>query len=578
MPLDFRNTNTLCTSVFVQTLAQIGLKLAVLCPGYRCTPLTVAFAAHPDIEAIAILDERSAAFFALGQAKQTGAPVVLVCTSGTAGANFYPAIIEAHHAQVPLLVLTGDRPPELHHCHAGQTIDQLKLYGHYPNWQAELALPEATLSAASYWRQMALQAWRRCHLPHRGVVHLNCPFRKPLEPIAPPPLTQAKLADLQAQIDPQTFFAPCQPLQVPRAAPLTLPTLPTTRGLIIAGLAQPDDPAAYGQAVAQLAEQTQYPVLAAGLSPLRNWTALNPALVTQYERILRDRTLPNQLTPQLVIQLGELPTSKVLQQWLAAHQVPRWIIAPQPENFDPLHGPSQLFMGAIEQGVQFETDPIHPQEPGDKSYLIQWQTLERRLSQDLARELTAMGDRFEGKVAWLLSRHLPPETPVMVANSMPVRDVAYFWQGGDRYLRLYFNRGANGIDGTLSTALGLAHHNQPTVLLTGDLALLHDTNGLLSCGKLHGHLTIIVINNQGGGIFEMLPIAQFEPPFTEFVALPQAVTLQPLCAAYGVEYCRIETWEQLIELLSSLPQAGVRLLEVGCDRRADQARRRRLLG
>ncbi|MGB0562201.1 MAG: 2-succinyl-5-enolpyruvyl-6-hydroxy-3-cyclohexene-1-carboxylic-acid synthase, partial [Spirulinaceae cyanobacterium] len=443
MPLDFANANTLCTSVFVQTLTQLGLRLAVLCPGSRCTPLTVSFAAHPEIEAISILDERSAAFFALGHAKQTGNPVVLVCTSGTAGANFYPAIIEAHHAHVPLLVLTGDRPPELRHCHAGQTIDQLKLYGHYPQWQAELAPPDATLNAARYWRQMALQAWRSCHLPHRGVVQLNCPFREPLAPIAQP-----ETAELPNQIDPETFFAHCQPLRFPASEPLMLPPLSTGQGIIIAGLAQPDDPAAYAQAVAQLATQTQYPVLAAGLSPLRNWAALNPALITQYEAILRDRTLAAQLIPQRVIQLGELPTSKVLRQWLDQHQPSRWIIGPEPENFDPLHGPSEVFVGAIEQGVEFDNG-----EPGDIPYLDQWQALERQFGERLAGAIAPLTEPFEGKVAWLLSRHLPADTPVMIANSMPVRDVDYFWQGGDRHLRPYFNRGANGIDGTLSTAL-----------------------------------------------------------------------------------------------------------------------------
>ncbi|NEO88208.1 MAG: 2-succinyl-5-enolpyruvyl-6-hydroxy-3-cyclohexene-1-carboxylic-acid synthase, partial [Spirulina sp. SIO3F2] len=389
MVLDFRNANTLCTSIFVHTLARVGLKLAVLCPGSRCTPLTVAFAAHPEIEALSILDERSAAFFALGHAKQTGRPVVLVCTSGTAGANFYPAIIEAHYAHVPLLVLTGDRPPELRHCHAGQTIDQLKLYGNYPNWQAELAPPIASLDAASYWRQMALQAWRSCYQPHAGVVHLNLPFRDPLAPIAQPEVT-----DLEFQIDPETFFTHCQPhIPHPTSQPVQLPPIPTHRGIIIAGLAQPSEPEAYCQGVAQLATQLNYPVLAAGLSPVRNWTGLNPYLITQYEGILRDRTHAKTLAPQLVIQLGELPTSKVLKQWLVQIQPQRWIIAPYPENFDPIHGPSQHFMSSIEQGLT----PLTKGGRGDdkEQYWQQWQTLEHTCRQTLNATIAPISSLFE---------------------------------------------------------------------------------------------------------------------------------------------------------------------------------------
>ncbi|NEO85050.1 MAG: 2-succinyl-5-enolpyruvyl-6-hydroxy-3-cyclohexene-1-carboxylic-acid synthase, partial [Spirulina sp. SIO3F2] len=213
-----------------------------------------------------------------------------------------------------------------------------------------------------------------------------------------------------------------------------------------------------------------------------------------------------------------------------------------------------------------------------EQYWQQWQTLEHTCRQTLNATIAPISSLFEGKAAWLLSQYLPAQTPLMIANSMPVRDVAYFWQTGDRHIQPYFNRGANGIDGTLSTALGLAHHNQPTVLLTGDLAFLHDTNGLLNCPKLQGHLTIIVINNKGGGIFEMLPIAQFEPPFEEFFATPQQVDLHHLCNAYGVEYIAIANWEQFSTLISTLPQQGVRLLELKCDRLADQQQRQVLLG
>ena len=189
-----------------------------------------------------------------------------------------------------------------------------------------------------------------------------------------------------------------------------------------------------------------------------------------------------------------------------------------------------------------------------------------------------MDTLFEGKVAWTLSHALPPNTPLFIANSMPVRDMEVFWSPGEFGVRPFFNRGANGIDGVLSTAIGIAHHNQSSVLLTGDLALLHDTNGFLLRQRLQGHLTIVLINNNGGGIFEMLPISQFDPPFEEFFATPQSVDFAQLCRAYSIDYVWIETWAQLIECLNSLPQSGIRVLEIRTNRKADAQWRKENLG
>ncbi|MGL5078547.1 MAG: 2-succinyl-5-enolpyruvyl-6-hydroxy-3-cyclohexene-1-carboxylic-acid synthase, partial [Waterburya sp.] len=200
--IDFRNINTLWASILVETLHHCGLTMAVICPGSRSTPLTIAFVNHPQIITVPILDERSAAFFALGRAKKTGLPIVLVCTSGTAGANFYPAAIEAKESGVPLIIMTADRPAELRNCHAGQTIDQVKLYGNLPNWQCELALPEAELGMLHYLRQNIVQAWEQSLFPTPGVVHLNLPFREPLVPIEQP-----ELKELSHNFPGEDFFA-----------------------------------------------------------------------------------------------------------------------------------------------------------------------------------------------------------------------------------------------------------------------------------------------------------------------------------------------------------------------------------
>ncbi len=323
-----------------------------------------------------------------------------------------------------------------------------------------------------------------------------------------------------------------------------------------------------------MAETLSWPVLAEGLSPLRNYRSLNDSLVSTYDIILRDPERADYLVPKQVIQLGPLPISKVLRGWLARSQPQRWIIGSQ-RNLDPLHGPTHFLTTDIETIAWLATNkPLSESlSPYHQRWLAYESTVRRALDIRLKNE-TAL---VESKVVWLLSQHLPDRTPLFVANSMPVRDVEYFWGGGDRYIQPAFSRGANGIDGTLSTAMGLAHHNAPTVLLTGDLAFLHDTNGLLNIPQLSGSLTIVLINNDGGGIFEMLPVSEFEPEFEKYFLTPQQVNFKTMCETYGVKYQRIEEVRELVENIERLPEKGVSLLEVVCDRQQSVQQRKALL-
>ena len=564
MKIDFRNVNTAWAAVLVETLYRCGLTMAVICPGSRSTPLTVAFANHPEIQTIPILDERSAAFFALGRAKKTGLATALVCTSGTAGVNFYPAVVEAKQSSVPLIILTADRPPELRHCHAGQTIDQVKLYGNLPNWQCELALPQADLGMLAYLRQNIIQAWSRSLVPTPGVVHLNLPFREPLAPIVQP-----ELVKFGSQFDEEDFFSRVGCSPTPKSPPWDFPIdkWQGKSGIIIAGLAQPSDPQKYVEAIASISRLLSFPVLAEALSPVRNYADLNPYLITTYDAILRQNLSTPELIPEIVIQVGELPTSKQLRTWLGNIAAERWIIDPRSDNFDPLHGKTIHLRGAIEQ-LQYDTN-LKPQ-PNSRQLCQYWCQLEAETRTTIDRTLQS-GDRFyEAKAAWLISKSLPPKTPIFLANSMSVRNAEYFWQPNNSQTAVYFSRGANGIDGTLSTALGIAYQDAG-VLLTGDLALLHDTNGFLIGQKFCGHLTVVVINNHGGGIFGMLPIADFDEVYEEYFATPQSVDIARLCVAYDIEHRRIDSWQQLAELLNNLPATGIRVLEVVCDRTADAA-------
>jgi 2-succinyl-5-enolpyruvyl-6-hydroxy-3-cyclohexene-1-carboxylate synthase len=577
MRLDFRNVNTLWASVLVETLVQLGLQTAVICPGSRSGPLAVAFASHPQIAAIPVLDERSASFFALGLAQQAHRPIVLVCTSGTAAANFFPAIIEAAISHVPLLVLTADRPPELRDCHAGQAIDQLKLYGNYPNWQAELATPAAELPLLQYLRQTLVYAWERAVIPAAGPVHLNVPFRDPLAPVSDP-IVEAQAADFPAHFfaglaTPSQPSQPGQPFEVDAAGHAWVPWpewQTCEQGLILAGPAQPADPVRYCRAVATLSQVLGWPVLAEALSPLRNHIDLNPYLVSTYDLLLRQPQLAQQLAPKMVLQLGELPTSKELRQWLQRHQPQTWVVDPRLDNFDSLHGSTQSLRLSVETlATHLQTQQVRQLKPAPSAYLQQWCGAEAQVRQQIQSTFSDLDWLFEGKVAWMLSQHLPTGTPLFVANSMPIRDLEFFWQPGDKQIQPYFNRGANGIDGTLSSALGVAYKQQPTVLLTGDLALLHDTNGWLIQRHWQGSLTVIVLNNNGGGIFANLPIAAYDPPFQEYFATPQHIDFSKLCAIYGVEYECIQTWAQLQSRLVNFPTQGIRVLEVPCSAARD---------
>lgn len=565
--MDFTNRNTLWASVLAETLVRVGVTEVAICPGSRSTPLTIALARHPQLAAVPMLDERSAAFFALGAARRSHRPVAVVCTSGTAGANFFPAVIEARESGVPLLLLTADRPPELRDCAAGQAIDQLKLFGTYPVWQVELALPEPRFELLCYLRQTIAQAAQRA-MTGPGPVHLNIPLRDPLPPL-PEPEIASELAALEVSWDAEEFFGHLQPVRRPIALPLSQwrefwkLARSTQRGVIVAGPAQPPDRDAYCAAVGRLARSLGWPVLAEGLSPLRNAGALNPHLVAHYDLLLRDRSLAERLRPTCVLRLGGLPISKTLRLWLMETNAPQWVLDGGDRNLDPLHGRTRSIQGAIE--LWRTTEPDAP----ESDYLHQWLEGDQAIHHHIKTTLVDEPRLLESKVAWLLPQVLPDHTPLFICNSMPVRDVEYFWGINDRKIQPFFNRGANGIDGSLSTAIGLAHYNQPTVMLTGDLALLHDTNGLLARRHLQGSLTILLINNDGGGIFEMLPVAKFDPPFEEFFGTPQSVDFAGLCMSYGVSHRFITDWADLQQSLSQLPPLGIQVLELPCDRKQD---------
>jgi 2-succinyl-5-enolpyruvyl-6-hydroxy-3-cyclohexene-1-carboxylate synthase len=564
--LDFRNLNTLWSSILIETLQHCGLETVIVCPGSRSAPLAIACAEHPHLEAIPVLDERSAAFFALGLARQQHKPVAVVCTSGTAGANFYPAVIEAAESGVPLLLLTADRPPELRYCHAGQAVDQQRLFGVYPRWQVELALPALDLGRLRYLRQTVAYAWFRSQGPTPGPVHLNCPFRDPLAPI-----DDADTAAFADSIDWSQFFDHLSPQTSPVSLAPALPAawMPGSLGLIVVGPVQPADPKRFTRAIAQLSAALNWPVLADSLNPLRHRASQLPYLVTHYDWVLRNPDRAVALRPKLVLQIGELPTSKTLREWLVQTDAQHWLITASDHNLDPLHCRTQTLHCHPEAWTASLQDL--PTVASVSDYGQRWLAADQAAHQALKSAMRELTGLTEPGLAWHLAEWLPADLPIFVANSTPIRDLEWFWQRSDKQFQLFFNRGANGIDGTLSTALGIAHGDRPSLLISGDLALLHDTNGFLLQPQVNGSLTILLINNQGGGIFELLPIRQFDPPFETYFATPQRIDFQQLASAYGIAYRRIDQWAELQQALSLWPSQGIRLLELRTDRRRDAA-------
>ena len=574
--MDTAKANILWGATTVETLVRLGARYAVVSPGSRSTPLTLAFAEHPRLEAIPVLDERSAAFFALGLAQRTGLPTILVCTSGTAVANFFPALIEAHYNRVPLLVFTADRPPEMHQCSALQTIEQQNIFGKYPNASYQMALPSSDPSLLRYLRQTLVQAWEQSCFPKPGPVHLNFPFREPFLPER-----IENIAKIKADFDMEVLLGNVQPplairsrLSSQAQKELKRVMRSTQRGLIIVGPVRPDDPVHFVEAVAELATYSGWPVLADGLSPLRNYAKFNPSLVAHYDSILRNAEWASKYRPECVFSIGSLPISKPLHTWLQRNEPPTWVLNNGPDNCDAVHRRTVTVRVAVED-LRFQF-PSRTQKAPSR-YCSAWLAADKQVNAAIRKKLKKCSYPFEGGIVGVLATTLPKSATVFAANSTPIRDIESLWAKNDRGITLFSNRGANGIDGTLSTALGVAHRGRPTVLLTGDLALLHDSNGFLLNQYFTGSLTIILVNNHGGGIFETLPIKNLDPPFEKFFATPQKLDFKQLALTHGIEMQRPKSWDTFIALIRKLPKTGIRLIEIETERKEEAQLRQELL-
>lgn len=567
-------------AAFIDELARAGMRHVVVCPGSRSTPLAYGFAANPAIKIWMEYDERSAGFFALGMAKASGTPVALVCTSGTAAANFLPAVVEACMSRVPLLVLTADRPAELRDNGAPQAIDQLKLYGTYAKWFADLPLPEASNEMLRYARTVAGRAFGTASARPAGPVHLNLPFREPLTPAPIPgqPLPPEKERDPVAwhgRPNQQPYVKLAQaPRQLPLAdlEKLADELMGIERGLIIGG---PQENSALVEPLTQLAVTLGYPLLADPLSQLRGGSHNRTPIISNYDAFLRDQRFTEgaEFAPQIILRFGAMPTAKPLLLFLKRYPDCRqlvidggdgWLeptgLASEILHADPLHLSYALEI-CIRERMQFRN-------AGKKDWLRSWQNVAGRTTTALRTRLGELSELFEGRVFAELNELLPDGATLFVGNSMPIRDLDSFWAGSERKVRLMCNRGANGIDGVISSALGaVAVTNGPLVLVLGDISAYHDLNGLLAA-KLHGlNITIVLLNNDGGGIFSFLPQANYPDNFEQLFGTPHGLNFEPAIRMYGGDFQQVRDWPTFREALrQSLKTDGLKVIEVPTER------------
>ncbi|WP_405282487.1 2-succinyl-5-enolpyruvyl-6-hydroxy-3-cyclohexene-1-carboxylic-acid synthase [Gaopeijia maritima] len=568
------NRNTVHARVLVDELVRVGVTDLCIAPGSRSTPLILAAAARGPqgdgaLRIRVFIDERSAAFFALGLGKATGRPAAVVTTSGTAVANLLPAVVESAWSETPLLLLTADRPARLREADANQVIDQRGIFGSYPVLALELPPPEVSDEALRHVRATAGRAVAASMGLPAGPVHLNLPYAKPLEPVPVPTdlpegYPEAAEPGLSGRPDggPWTRVGARRPrASVDEIEALARDFEGTERGVIVAG--PHPEAERLGPVLRRFASAWGVPLLADPLSGGRHGPSAGATVIAGYDLLLRDPEAAAALRPDRIVRVGSTPTSAALVAWLGRHgDVPQTVVDAGRRWKD-------------HQAIAHRSVPVCPVDALDRLTArgleasgVEWLARWTRADEAVADQALA-GPAHEGHLARAVVDALPPGTPLFVSSSMPVRDVDAFGGARDAALSVLGNRGASGIDGIVSTALGVAAGSgRATAALVGDLAFLHDLNGLLATRERDARLVLVVVNNDGGGIFHMLPVREREPAFTPYFATPHGADFEKAAGVYGVDYRRVAPEElggSVSEALTS-DRRGTLVLEVRTDR------------
>jgi 2-succinyl-5-enolpyruvyl-6-hydroxy-3-cyclohexene-1-carboxylate synthase len=570
--------NALWARAFVDELARAGVRDVCVAPGSRSTPLVLAFAEHGGFRMRVHLDERSAGFFALGVGKAAGVPAVVLTTSGTATANLFPAVMEASQGETPLLVLTADRPHRLRDSDANQAVDQLRLYGPFVREFFEVAPPAAEGPALRHLRALAARAVAGAVGLPAGPVHLNFPFDRPLEPV--PGADDSAFAREhplatrgRAEGAPYVNVTPRRPRVDDAELDALAERLAAARHpVLVAGPGA--EPKSVGAAALRLAAATGAPLLADPLSGARYARCDDTRALGAYDLFLREPGARAALAPDLVIRVGRSPTSSVALDWLAdCGAETHAVIDPSHRWKDHLAAATHVLRGDAADALGRLADKTRGRN-GEGGWSAKWHALEEAAV--AAVEQALQGEPFEGAIARRVIEALPPGATLFVSNSMPVREVDAFGGAPGSGLSVLGNRGASGIDGIVSTALGVAAGSgDPVVALVGDIALLHDSNGLLAARERDARVVFVVVNNDGGAIFHFLPVRAHEPHFTPLFATPHGLEPARVAALYGLTHERVEPADVGTRVRAALgdASAGSVVIEVRSDREANRRRR-----
>lgn len=566
--MNHTETLTRYTANFVDELVCSGLRHAVISPGSRSTPLAMLLTEHEQIKEWVLIDERSAAYFALGIAKQTKEPVVIVCTSGTAAANYFPAIVEAYYQRVPLVVLTADRPHELRDVGASQTINQVHMYGDFVKQSWEMAPPEDSENMLHYVRNRAARVMMGAKADNPGPIHVNFPFREPLTP-------DLSLENIWGDKK-QTSYNPIYQgeKQLTEHQLKTLANkFQNKRGLIVCG-PQVEDTLA--SSIVALSEALGAPILADPLSQLRTGNHHKDNMITTYDTIFRSEKLRAKLAPDYIIRFGAMPVSKSYLFFVEEHEAALQIVVENHgDTREPTNHQSEYVFAS---SVDFCNSllPYMESQTDHQQWLTSWQQLEQLAEKELQEVQTET--LTEGEVIRDLIHVLPNKSILFVANSMPIRDVDTFLQGLENKVTVYANRGTSGIDGTMSSALGVAATTrQHVTLLIGDLSFYHDMNSLLAARHYKLDITIILINNNGGGIFSFLPQAKEAKHFEALFGTPLNLDFKHTAALYGATYQKITTKQDYIHCIEDMIHtSGINIIEIGTNREENVTWHRKL--
>lgn len=535
-------------AALVDEFYQLGVRHAVFSPGSRSTTMAMLFKEHEGFETYMNIDERSASFMALGIAKAHKEPTVLVCTSGSAVAHYLPAILEAQYSGVPLIVLSADRPHTLLHVGAPQTVDQHKIFGTAVNYFEELAVPQES-HYYTYPRQVARKAYMKAMDTKKGPVHINVPLFEPLVP----------------ELSRNHFEAGRSSFKVVKSNYSDIFACGEGNNLLeryerILILAGPQIDVDEADMIRSFGEALQAPIFADPLSNVRGCDT-SKVVISTYDALLAGQALWNELKPDCVIQFGQIVVSKRVQQMLASWTDVEYIeVNPTMDSMNPTGKTTMHVQASIDVFTN-----LYGVKNDSPAYLGKWQHLETAGKQKLGTAIEEPSC-FEGRTIRELQQHISDNAQVLIANSMTIRDFDYFWFSGGSRAVLYGNRGVNGIDGTISTALGLAVNGRPTYLVTGDLSLFHDLNGL-AVAKTHNlNLTIILHNNDGGGIFEYLP-QKGTKHFDYLFSTSQGLDYSGAAKLYGCGYTKISNPDELSSVLAKIGQeSGVHIIEIPTNR------------